>query len=35
MKDGANVETEIKDAVRMMHALKKPVASLFTGEFTV
>jgi sulfopyruvate decarboxylase TPP-binding subunit len=35
IKDGTNMETEIKDAVRMMHALKKPVALLFTGEFTV
>jgi sulfopyruvate decarboxylase TPP-binding subunit len=35
MKDGANVETEINNAVRMMHALKRPVALLFTGEFTV
>ena len=28
------VEAQIKDAVRMMHALKLPVALLFTGEFT-
>lgn len=35
MKDGTNMEREIKDAVRMTHALKKPVALLFTGEFTV
>src|SRR5687767_4605810 len=28
------LETGIKDAVRMMHALKLPVALLFTGEFT-
>ncbi len=28
------LETRIKDAVRMMHALKLPVALLFTGEFT-
>jgi len=27
-------ESRIKDAVRMMHALKLPVALLFTGEFT-
>jgi sulfopyruvate decarboxylase subunit alpha len=26
--------TQIRDAVRMMHALKQPVALLFTGEFT-
>jgi sulfopyruvate decarboxylase subunit alpha len=28
------LEPRIKDAVRMMHALKLPVALLFTGEFT-
>ncbi len=28
------LEGQIKDAVRMMHALKLPVALLFTGEFT-
>lgn len=28
------IETQIKDAARMMHALKLPVALLFTGEFT-
>lgn len=28
------LEAQIKDAVRMMHALKLPVALLFTGEFT-
>ena len=28
------VEARIKDAVRMMHALKLPVALLFTGEVT-
>jgi len=27
-------EAQIQDAVRMMHALKQPVALLFTGEFT-
>jgi sulfopyruvate decarboxylase subunit alpha len=30
----SQLETQIKDAVRMMHALKLPVALLFTGEFT-
>lgn len=35
LKDGDKVETKIKDAVRMMNALKLPVALLFTGEFTV
>jgi sulfopyruvate decarboxylase subunit alpha len=30
----ADLESGIKDAVRMMHALKQPVALLFTGEFT-
>lgn len=28
------LEARIKDAVRMMHALKLPVALLFTGDFT-
>ena len=31
---GDDLEARIKDAVRMMHALKLPVALLFTGEFT-
>jgi sulfopyruvate decarboxylase subunit alpha len=31
----ADLETGIRDSVRMMHALKQPVALLFTGEFTV
>jgi sulfopyruvate decarboxylase subunit alpha len=31
---GEHLEGQIKDAVRMMHALKSPVALLFTGEFT-
>jgi sulfopyruvate decarboxylase TPP-binding subunit len=31
---GDGLETHIKDAARMMHALKLPVALLFTGEFT-
>ncbi|HEY7168680.1 MAG TPA: hypothetical protein VIB79_29250 [Candidatus Binatia bacterium] len=35
VEDGTDLETKIKDAVRMMHALKLPVALLFTGEFTV
>jgi sulfopyruvate decarboxylase TPP-binding subunit len=35
LKDGTKLDSEIKDAVRMMHALKKPVALLFTGEFTL
>ena len=30
----SQLEAQIKDAVRMMHALKLPVALLFTGEFT-
>jgi hypothetical protein len=33
--DKADLETGISDAVRMMHALKQPVALLFTGEFTL
>ncbi|MGE5217627.1 MAG: thiamine pyrophosphate-binding protein [Chloroflexota bacterium] len=31
---GDALEARIKSAVRMMHALKLPVALLFTGEFT-
>jgi sulfopyruvate decarboxylase subunit alpha len=31
----ADLETKIPDAVRMMHALKLPVALLFTGDFTL
>ena len=30
----SQLKGRIKDAVRMMHALKLPVALLFTGEFT-
>ena len=29
-----DLETKTRDAVRMMHALKQPVALLFTGDFT-
>lgn len=35
LRDGDNLETRVRDAVRMMNALKKPVALLFTGEFTL
>jgi len=35
LRDGDNLDTKIKDAVRMMNALKQPVALLFTGEFTI
>jgi hypothetical protein len=35
LRDGEGLETKIADAVRMMNALKKPVALLFTGEFTI
>ena len=31
---GGHLEARIKDAARMMNALKLPVALLFTGEFT-
>jgi sulfopyruvate decarboxylase subunit alpha len=31
----ADLETKIPDAVRMMHALKQPVALLFTGDCTL
>jgi hypothetical protein len=35
LEDGKNLAGKIKDAVRMMNALKQPVVLLFTGEFTV
>ncbi len=35
LKDATDIEARIKNAVRMMHGLKQPVALLFTGEFTV
>ncbi|MBI4527853.1 MAG: hypothetical protein HY695_29000 [Deltaproteobacteria bacterium] len=35
LENGENLETRIAGAVRMMHAIKQPVALLFTGEFTV
>lgn len=31
---GEHLEARIQSAVRTMHALKLPVALLFTGEFT-
>jgi hypothetical protein len=31
---GDDLEARIKDAARMMNALKLPIALLFTGEFT-
>jgi sulfopyruvate decarboxylase subunit alpha len=34
VESGERLEAQIHDAVRMMHALKQPVALLFTGEFT-
>jgi sulfopyruvate decarboxylase subunit alpha len=34
VKDGERLETDIQDAVRHMHALKLPVALVFTGDFT-
>ncbi len=35
LRDGDNLETKVADAVRMMNAIKRPVALLFTGEFTI
>lgn len=32
--NGDSLEDKIKGAVKMMHAIKQPVALLFTGEFT-
>lgn len=34
-ENGDALEDKIKGAVKMMHAIKQPVALLFTGEFTV
>ena len=34
-ENGDSLETKIKGAVKMMHAIKQPVALLFTGEFTI
>jgi sulfopyruvate decarboxylase TPP-binding subunit len=34
VESAERLEGQIKDAVRMMNALKQPVALLFTGEFT-
>jgi sulfopyruvate decarboxylase subunit alpha len=35
IRNGEGLERKIKDAVRMMNALKQPVALLFTEEFTI
>lgn len=35
LEKGDSLEEKIKGAVKMMHAIKQPVALLFTGEFTV
>jgi sulfopyruvate decarboxylase TPP-binding subunit len=35
LEDGNHLANKIKGAVQMMHAIKQPVALLFTGEFTV
>jgi sulfopyruvate decarboxylase subunit alpha len=35
IRSGEALERKIKDAVRMMNALKQPVALLFTEEFTL
>jgi sulfopyruvate decarboxylase subunit alpha len=35
IRSGNGLERKIKDAVRMMNALKQPVALLFTEDFTV
>lgn len=35
LEDPARIETQTQDAVRMMHALKQPVALLFTGSYTL
>lgn len=35
IRNGDGLERKVKDAVRMMNALKRPVALLFTGDFTL
>jgi hypothetical protein len=35
IRSAEGLERKIKDAVRMMNALKQPVALLFTEEFTL
>jgi sulfopyruvate decarboxylase TPP-binding subunit len=35
LEDDNHLEDKITGAVQMMHAIKQPVALLFTGEFTV
>jgi sulfopyruvate decarboxylase subunit alpha len=35
IRNGDGLERKIKDAVRMMNALKQPVALLFTEDFTI
>jgi hypothetical protein len=35
LENGEDLGRKIKDAVRMMNALKQPVVLLFTGDFTV
>jgi sulfopyruvate decarboxylase TPP-binding subunit len=35
LQNGDSLEEKMKGAVKMMHAIKQPVALLFTGEFTV
>ncbi|MGH7875633.1 MAG: thiamine pyrophosphate-binding protein [Candidatus Binatia bacterium] len=35
IRNGDGLEHKIKDAVRMMNALKQPVALLFTEDFTI
>lgn len=35
LDSGANLEAEIKNAVRTMNSLREPVALIFSGEFTL
>jgi sulfopyruvate decarboxylase TPP-binding subunit len=35
LDSGANLEAEIKNAVRTMNALREPVALIFSGDFTL
>jgi phosphonopyruvate decarboxylase len=35
LENGANLDADVKNAVRTMNALREPVALIFSGDFTV
>ncbi|MSP40829.1 MAG: hypothetical protein EXR70_20270 [Deltaproteobacteria bacterium] len=35
LENGANLDADVKNAVRTMNALREPVALIFTGDFTL